>query len=157
MVHSADLMQALLALTDAPRKTLKEPEGGYTIGGFSFTPADLTNISQVVTGHVLLTVAAGYLQEEMERENSGATRHAMAGAVAGLRAGLGAQGSALEALAGRLASAQAESGGLRQQLEEVRASLPLVQGQNHELNLFRREMREQSDAFRVEVSRSVGT
>ena len=41
MVHSADLMQALLALTDAPRKTLKEPEGGYTIGGFSFTPADL--------------------------------------------------------------------------------------------------------------------
>ena len=62
----------------------------------------------------------------------------------------------LEALAGRLASAQAESGGLRQQLEEVRASLPLVQGQNHELNLFRREMREQSDAFRVEVSRSVG-
>ena len=43
MVHSADLMQALLALQDAPRSSLSQPDAGYTIGGFSFTPSDLVS------------------------------------------------------------------------------------------------------------------
>ena len=88
--------------------------------------------------------------EHIEGESAG-MNWALEGAMEGLRSGLGAQGSALEALARRVASAQESSIILKQQLEEVRASLPLVQGANHELNLLRREMREQADGFRADV------
>ena len=59
--------------------------------------------------------------EHIEGESAG-MNWALEGAMEGLRSGLGAQGSALEALARRVASAQESSIILKQQLEEVRAS-----------------------------------
>ena len=103
-----------------------------------------------------LMVAQGALRRalaEKDEANEVASNaeRVVSGALSGLRAGLGAQESALEALAGRLNLANEESVSLRRQMEEVRASLPLVQGQNQDLNLFKREMREKTDGFRAEV------
>jgi nucleoside-diphosphate-sugar epimerase len=41
MIYSDDLIRGLLALDDAPSENLKEPEKGYAIAGFSFTPQEL--------------------------------------------------------------------------------------------------------------------
>eukprot|EP00047_Mylnosiga_fluctuans_P010987 m.19081 g.19081 ORF g.19081 m.19081 type:complete len:335 (-) comp3400_c0_seq1:126-1130(-) len=41
MIHVRDLVRGLIALMDAPRAAITEPEGGYAIAGFSFTPAQL--------------------------------------------------------------------------------------------------------------------
>ena len=41
MIHVADLVRGLVALMTAPRAALREPEGGYTLAGFSFTPGQL--------------------------------------------------------------------------------------------------------------------
>lgn len=41
MVHVEDLVEGLISLQDAPRENLKEPEAGYNMAGFSFTPAEL--------------------------------------------------------------------------------------------------------------------
>eukprot|EP00048_Salpingoeca_helianthica_P020818 m.8701 g.8701 ORF g.8701 m.8701 type:complete len:337 (+) comp5270_c0_seq1:123-1133(+) len=41
MIHVADLVSGLIALMNTPRASLLEPEGGYTLAGFSFTPKDL--------------------------------------------------------------------------------------------------------------------
>ena len=46
-----------MALMITPRHTLKEPEGGYAIAGFSFTPADLfTAISSALGKDFTFTV-----------------------------------------------------------------------------------------------------
>jgi len=41
MVWVSDLVLGLVALMDAPREHLREPEAGYTLAGFSFSPRDL--------------------------------------------------------------------------------------------------------------------
>jgi tRNA G18 (ribose-2'-O)-methylase SpoU/nucleoside-diphosphate-sugar epimerase len=41
MIMRDDLVRGLIALMEAPRAQLREPEGGYCISGFSFTPAEL--------------------------------------------------------------------------------------------------------------------
>jgi len=41
MVHVEDLVEGLCSLQDAPRENLKEPEAGYNMAGFSFTPLEL--------------------------------------------------------------------------------------------------------------------
>jgi hypothetical protein len=41
MVHLDDLVAGLVALTEADRSSLKEPECGYAMAGFSFAPQDL--------------------------------------------------------------------------------------------------------------------
>lgn len=41
MIDRADLIDGLVALMDAPRENLREPEGGYALAGFSFNPEQL--------------------------------------------------------------------------------------------------------------------
>jgi threonine 3-dehydrogenase len=41
MIHVVDLIAGLMALMNAPRASLCEPQHGYTLAGFSFTPAEL--------------------------------------------------------------------------------------------------------------------
>ena len=43
MVHLDDLVLGLVALTDAPASVLQEPQAGYALAGFSFSPQDLQN------------------------------------------------------------------------------------------------------------------
>jgi len=41
MIYTDDLITGLIALQDATEVQLKAPEKGYTLAGFSFTPAML--------------------------------------------------------------------------------------------------------------------
>ena len=41
MIYIDDLVRGLIALMDAPVESLREREHGYTLAGFSFTPAEL--------------------------------------------------------------------------------------------------------------------
>jgi hypothetical protein len=46
MIHSDDLIAGLVALTDAARDALHEPENGYAFAGFSFAARDLVHVLQ---------------------------------------------------------------------------------------------------------------
>ncbi len=41
MIYRDDLVRGMIALMDAPREALKEPEQGYVLAGFSFTAEEL--------------------------------------------------------------------------------------------------------------------
>jgi nucleoside-diphosphate-sugar epimerase len=41
MIFATDLIRGLVALQDAPREALQEPESGYALAGFSFTASEL--------------------------------------------------------------------------------------------------------------------
>eukprot|EP00658_Telonema_sp_P-2_P013942 TRINITY_DN15285_c0_g1_i1.p2 TRINITY_DN15285_c0_g1~~TRINITY_DN15285_c0_g1_i1.p2 ORF type:complete len:119 (+),score=13.24 TRINITY_DN15285_c0_g1_i1:365-721(+) len=41
MIFGSDLIRGLVALMDAPKESLTEPQGGYALAGFSFTPRQL--------------------------------------------------------------------------------------------------------------------
>ncbi len=52
MIHVSDLVRGLIALMDAPRASLQEPENGYTLAGFSFTPQQLFAEIQATAPHL---------------------------------------------------------------------------------------------------------
>lgn len=44
MIFGSDLTRGLMALMDAPKEQLSEPQGGYALAGFSFTPVQLFSL-----------------------------------------------------------------------------------------------------------------
>lgn len=64
MIYSDDLIRGLMALEAAPREKLQEPEQGYALAGFSFTPRELF---QELENHGIALQTKEKLNENMDK------------------------------------------------------------------------------------------